>query len=101
MTPHFRWQIKSADHTVGMGAWHVGNSVLQAVAWGNSTGRGAAEHLHDAVVLGVAEQLHVAMHERSCRVARATASTWVLLRSGNTLSATQWLHRAIASADLR
>ena len=80
---------------------HVGNSVLQAVAWGNSIGRGAAEHLHDAAALGVAEQLHAAMHERRCGVARATASVWVLLRSGNTLSATQRLHRAIASADLR
>ena len=67
---------------------HMGNSVLQVVVWGNSIGRGVAEHLHDATALGVAEQLHAAMHERHCGVARATASAWLLLRSGNILSAT-------------
>ena len=80
---------------------HVCNSVLQAVAWGNSIGRGAAEQLHEAAALGVAEQLHAAMHECHCGAARATASVWVLLRSGNTLSATQQLHGAISLAELR
>ena len=71
------------------------------VAWGNSSGRGADEQLHEAMAPGVMEQLHVAMHKHSCGVAWATASAWVLLRSGNTLSATQRLLGAIALAELQ